>query len=71
MLSLAYIRYLIPLKTHSERIRKGYKNVINDLDYEDIDFPVSKKDYCEIEQKNNIYINVFCYDNDLTCTVYV
>ena len=49
MLSLAYIRYLIPLKTHSERIGKGYKNVINDLDYEDINFPVSKKDYCEIE----------------------
>ena len=49
MLSLTYIRYLIPLKTYSERIRKGYRNVINDIDYEDIDFPVSKKDYCKIE----------------------
>ena len=49
MLSLTYIRYLIPLKTYSKRIRKGYRNVINDIDYEDIDFPVSKKDYCKIE----------------------
>lgn len=71
MLSLTYIRYLIPLKTYSKRIRKGYRNVINDIDYEDIDFPVSKKDYCKIEQKNNIYINVFCYGNDLTCPVYI
>ena len=45
--------------------------MVNDLHYEGIKFPVSKKDYCKIEQKNNIYINVFCYENDLTYSVYV
>ena len=34
--------------------------------------PVSKKDYCRIEEKNGIIcINVFCYENNLTYPVYV
>ena len=39
--------------------------MINDLDYEVVEFPVAKKYYSEIEQKNNICINVFCYENNL------
>ena len=45
--------------------------MINDLDYEGIKFPVSKKDYCRIERQNNICINVFCYENNMTYPVYV
>ena len=30
-----------------------------------------KKDYCRIETQNNIYINVFCYENSLTYPVYL
>ena len=45
--------------------------MINDLDYEGIKFLVSKTNYSKIEQKNNICINVFCYENDLTYPVYV
>ena len=45
--------------------------MINDLDSEGIEFPVSKKDHGNIEQKNNICINVFCYENDLVYPVYV
>ena len=45
--------------------------MINDLDYEGIKFPVSKKDYCKIERQNNICINVFCYENGLTYPVYL
>ena len=45
--------------------------MVNDLDYEGIKFPVSEKDIAKIEKKNNICINVFCYDNDLTYPVYV
>ena len=45
--------------------------MVNDLDYEDIKFPVSEKDYSKIEQKNNICINVFCYENDLVYPVHV
>ena len=33
----------------------------NNLDYEGIKFSVSKTDYCKIERKNDICINVFCY----------
>ena len=39
--------------------------MISKLDYEGIKFPVSKKDYCEIERQNNICINVFCYESGL------
>ena len=46
------------------------KKMINDLDYEGIKFSVSKKDYCRIERQNNIGINVFCYENNLTYPVY-
>ena len=43
--------------------------MVNDFDYEGIEFPVSKRDHCKIEKKN-ICINVFCYENDLTYPVY-
>ena len=45
--------------------------MINDVDYEEIKFPVSKKDYRRTERQNNICINVFCYENRLTYPVYV
>ena len=45
--------------------------MINDLNYEGIKFPVSKKDYCRIERQNNICINVFCHENNLPYPVYV
>ena len=66
-----HIRHLNLVKRHPERITKEDKNMINDLDYEEIKFTVSKKDYCKIERQNNICINVFCYENGLTDAVYV
>ena len=45
--------------------------MVNDLDYKDIKFIVSKKDDKKIAQKNNIYINVFCYENGLTYPVHI
>ena len=45
--------------------------MVNDLDYVDIKFPVSKRDYYEIEKENSICINVFCYENGLLYLVYV
>ena len=45
--------------------------MVNDLDYEGIESPVSKKDYNNIEQKNNICINVFYYEYNLIYPVYV
>ena len=41
--------------------------MINDLNFEGIKLLVSKNDYCRIDrQNNNIFINVFCYENGLT-----
>ena len=45
--------------------------MVNDLDYEGIEFPVCKKDYSNIEKKNDICINAFCSANDLIYLVYV
>ena len=39
-----HIRHLNLLKRHPESITKVDKNMINDLDYEGIKFPVSKKE---------------------------
>ena len=59
-----HVGHLNPLKKRLERITKSDKSMVNDLDYEGIKFPVFRKDCRNIEQKNNICINVFCYEND-------
>ena len=45
------IRHLNPLKTHSERIKKAEKRMLNDLDNEVIEFLVSRRDFSKIEKK--------------------
>ena len=60
-----HMRYLNTLKRHPERIPKSEKNMVSDLDYEGIEFPVSKKDFGKTKMKNNICINVLCYENEL------
>ena len=59
-----------PIKIYPERIPKADKEMVNDFDYTDIKFSVSKKDDRKIEQKNNICINVFSYENwfGLSCS---
>ena len=43
----------------------------NDPDYDKVAFPVREKDFSKIEEKNNICINVFCYENKLTFPIFV
>ena len=66
-----HFRHLSPLMIHPERITKADKRIINDLDYVGINFRASIKDYSKTGQKNNIWINVFCYENDLVYLVHV
>ena len=47
---LCHIRHLNPLKIHPESITKADENMVNDLDYEGIEFPASKKDFGKIEK---------------------
>ena len=57
-----HIRHLNPQIKHPERIKKGDKQFIEELNYEGIEFPVSHKHYNKIEKQNSIRINVFGYE---------
>ena len=47
-------------KIHPERIIPEDRKLINNLNYDGIEFPVQEKDFSKIEKKNNFCINVFC-----------
>ena len=53
------------------RIRKEDREVFRKLNYQGIDFPVSKKDCVKIEVLNEININVFCYENKVVYPAYL
>ena len=54
-----------------QRIRKEDREIVGRLNYEGVDFPVSKKDYGNIEALNKICANVFCYENRVVYPVYL
>ena len=58
-----HIRHLNPQTEHPERIKKEDKKMINELNYDGIDFPLSQKHYNKAEKQNSIRINVFGYEN--------
>ena len=57
-----HIRFLNPQKTNPQRINRVDKQMINELNYDRIAFPVTQKQYNKIETQNNIRINVFSYE---------
>ena len=64
-------RHINPIKILSERTTQNDKKLANDLDYDRVGFPVPEKDFSKIETKNNVFINVFYYENKLFFPVYV
>ena len=62
-----HIRHLNLAERNPQGIARKDRVLVNKLDYEEI----SKKDYCRIEMQNKIRINVFCYENKLTCPVHL
>ena len=68
---LCHVRHLNLVERNPQRKNKEDNKIVNKLNYEEINFPVSRKDYCKIGEQNNISINVFCYDNKLTYPVYL
>ena len=54
-----HVRHLNPIDKNPQRITKKDKEFANNLNYESINFPASKKDYCKIESQNKIGINLF------------
>ena len=53
-----HVRHINSIKIHPERITQKDEELANDLNYDEIKFPVDKEDYSKIEKKNNICINV-------------
>ena len=62
------IRHLNLIDKNPQRITK---KVVCKFNYERINFPVLKKDYCKTEVQNKICINVFCYENKVVYLVYL
>ena len=57
-----HIRHLNLQKTNPQRTKKDDKQFIEGLDYTNIEFPVSQRQYNKIEKQNDIRINVFGYE---------
>ena len=66
-----HIRHLNPQEVHPDHIKKTDKKMVQELNYQGVDFPVSLKDYNKIEEQNNININVFGYENKQFYPIYV
>ena len=45
--------------------------VMEELNYQGVEFPVATKHYGKIEVQNNININVFGYENEQFYAIYV
>ena len=50
-----------PQEKDPQRIKKSDKRMVEDLNYHDIEFPASAKDYTKTEVPNSINVNVFRY----------
>ena len=61
---LCHIRHLNPQKKNPQRIKKDDKQLIGELNYKRITFPVSQKQYNKVEKQNSIRINMFGYEKD-------
>ena len=58
-----HIRHLNPQIKYPERIKKEDKKMINELNYDGINFPLSQKHYNKVEKQKSIRIIVFGYED--------
>ena len=66
-----HIRHLNPQGKDPQRIKKTDKTFICQLDYSSIEFPVTVKQINKIEKQNNIYINLFGYEEKQPFPIYI
>ena len=66
-----HVRHLNFTDKNPQIITKRDKEFVEKLNYEGINFAVSKKDYSKIEMLSKIGINVFCYKNKVVYPVYL
>ena len=58
-----HIRHLNPQEKNLQKIKKEDKKMINELNYDGINFPLSQKHHNKVEKQNSIRINVFGYED--------
>ena len=58
-----HVRFINSTNSHLERIKKQDKEIAKTLDYRGINFPMKARDYEIIEERFNINVNVFGYEN--------
>ena len=66
-----HVRHLNLVDNHSTRISREDTRIADTLDHSDVVFPISEKDYCKIEDKNGICVNVFSYEGKVIYPIYV
>ena len=58
-----HVRLIIPANSHSERINKKDKETAANLNYSHIAFPLDINDYENIEDRFQMQVDVFGYEN--------
>ena len=58
-----HIRFLNLTNSHPERINEQDKKIVSDLDYRGINFLMKARDYEILEERFNINVSVFGYEN--------
>ena len=65
-----HVRLINPTNSHPERINKQDKKIAANFNYSDIEFPLNISNYELIENRFEMNINVFGYENKV-CPLYV
>ena len=58
-----HVRLLNPQNKDADRMKKQDKKIVETLDYRGINFPMKARDYEIVEERLNINVNVFGYEN--------
>ena len=66
-----HVRHINPVKDHPGRITRTDRDFANNLNYDGTEFPVQEKDFKKVEVQNNVFVNVFGYENKLDFPVYI
>ena len=66
-----HIRHLNPQDKYPQRIKKCDKKYVKNLDYSEIEFPVTVKQFNKIKKQNNVSINVFEYEERQPYPTYI
>ena len=62
---------ILILEKNIQKELKKWQKIAEELDYDEIEFPVQEKYFNKIEVKHNICINLFGYENRLVFPIYI